>query len=364
MESNNEEKWLILRDPGLLSIFQSDEDVHGHDVLKMNDIFGNCLQLVQKQMELEHAEDPMAAITPELIGSIATFINGVQTMKSSTLLIGNLDALGKDIKQKIKKNIYHIATSNKINGDFRAAVVDGDNQIKAQITLRQAQFTPSTLTDINSLAMQAALQQISDKLDTLTRDVTYLVQFARRQSLQTPFLNARSALMEVKHHLQDDSAVRSAVSKATDYLREGLNSLYGDLNDNLNEFMRLRNSAFGRIEDIDKCLSYIAEDMNLIPKYVGLRAYLFSYMDDGETAADILHEYQRRMNELLIKDNKPKSLSPAECLHKYFPYSEDNRDFWVTDFKQLNKQLQQIPILEEADNREVYYISAKEEKHD
>ena len=363
MEINKEEKDLVLRNPNLLSIFQSEEDIHGHDVLKMNDIFGNCMQLVQKQMDLEYANGPLAEITPELIGSIATFINGVQKMKSSTLLIGNIDALGKDIKQKIKKGIYHIAESKKIDGDYRAAVVDADNQIKAQITLRQAQPTPSTLTDINSLAMQAALQQISEKLDTLTRDVTYLVQFTRRVELQTPFLNARSALMEVKHHQQDESAVQSAVNKAADYLREGLNSLYGDLNDNLNEFMRLRNSAFGKIEDIDKCLSYIAEDMNLIPKYVGLRAYLFGYTGDGETAIDILHEYQHRMNEFLIKDNKPKSLSPAECLHKYFPYSEDNRDFWVTDFKQLNRQLQQIPVLEEADKKEIYYISAKEENN-
>ncbi len=361
MEIINDENGLVLRNPDLLSVFQSEEDIHGHDVLKMNDIFGNCMQLVQKQMDLDYANGPLAEISPELIGSIATFINGVQKMKSSTLLIGNVDALGKDIKQKIKKGIYHIAESQKVDGDYRAAVVDADNQIKAQITLRQASPTPSTLTDINSLAMQAALQQISEKLDTLTRDINYLVQFTRRESLQTPFLNARSALLEVKYHTHDQMAVQAAVGKATDYLREGLNSLYGDLNDNLSEFMSLQHSAFGKIEDIDKCLGYISEDMNLIPKYVGLRAYLFSYMGDGETAKEILLEYQHRMNEFLIKEDKPKALSAAEYLHKYFPYSKANRDFWVTDFQQMNRQLQQVQMIGESDKKQIYYISAKEE---
>lgn len=346
----------------LLSIFKSDDEIHGHDVLKMNDLFGNCISLLNNQVCGYTVGNNALQVMPELIGSINSFLKGAENVKNMHVLIGDLESLSPDIKRKIKKGIFHIGESKQIDGNLRAVIIDDNSQIQAQITLKQVQSNTKVLSDINALALQAALQNISEQLQDLGRDVKYLIEFIRRESLQTPFLNARDMIKEAASMYMDELQVKDWVQKANQYLLEGLNSLYSDLEANVQKLAALNKKWDAKIEDIDVCLQYITEDMNLIPKYVGLRAYLCGFSGDNTIASEVLDEYRYKVNQLVTMPVCSKGLTAAQCIHKYFPYTEQNRDYWITEMSNINKQLQSIPIRQSLEGKQIYQLFITEEQ--
>lgn len=352
---------LVSQGTEFFSIFRSDEEIHGHDVLKMNDLFGNCISLLNNQVSRYVVGSNALKVTPEMIGSITGFLSGLQDSQNLNILIGDLEHLSADVKKKLKKGIYRIAESKMVDGNSRAVVVDSKNTIMAQITLKQVLNTSAVLSDINALVLQAALQNISEQLQNLGRDVKYLIEFTRRENHQVPFFNARDMIKEAASMDMDGLQVQDRILRANQYLIEGLNSLYSDLEANVQKLAGLNLQWNAKIEDIDVCLQYITEDMNLIPKYVGLRAYIYAFFGDAVKASEVLDEYRYKINQLATKPVYSRGLTAAQCIHKYFPYTDQNRDYWITDISSVNKQLQSITIHMSLEGKQVYQISILEE---
>ncbi len=342
----------------LLSIFPDDKSVYDHDVLQMDGLFGRCIRALNHQLACRPCGEEVA-VPSDLIGQIATVLSGFQKFNGATMLVADLDRLDSDIKKGIRDKKYHIGLSKKVDGNARAVVVDSKEQIKAQITLKEVQKDSSLLPDISMLSVQAALRHISMQLDDIARDVSYMIAFSRRQELQKPFLDARSKIIEAARST-DPQEANACINSAIESLMRGLNSLYADLEADVKNLAALYDKPMATIQDIDVLLQYISEDMNLIPKYVALRAYLFSYMGKVLQANDVIAEFRYKANWLESEPLGKKQLTPAQLIHKFYPYNEQTRDSWLTTIPAVCKRLQAFELPALIQGKPTYRIEIME----
>lgn len=117
---------------------------------------------------------------------------------------------------------------------------------------------------------------------------------------------------------------------------------------------------FASVKVIDSLLSYINEDMQMIPRYVGLRVYLFNYRGKTEDANRILGEYRyqlQKMAERKIAEGKSTAL---ELIHKNYPYDGNNVDFWLEKPKQMLEVIDSYETMLEQRDKDVFYIDVED----
>ena len=342
----------------LLSIFPDDKSVYDHDVLQMNSLFSRCMHALNLQLACRPCGDEIAVPT-DLIGQIATVLSGFQKLHGATMLVADLDRLDPDIRKGIRDKEYHIGLSKKVKGNARAVVVDSKEQIKAQITLKEVQKDPALLSDISMLSIQSALRHISIQLEDIARDVSYMIAFSRRQELQKPFLDARSKVIEAARSTEPQES-NACINNALESLMRGLNSLYADLEANVKNLAALYDKPMAKIQDIDVLLQYISEDMNLIPKYVALRAYLLGFVGKAPQVNDVIVEFRYKASWLASERLGQKQLTAAQLIHKFYPYNEQTRDLWLTAVPAISKQLQALEVHELTESKKAYRLEITE----
>ena len=106
-------------------------------------------------------------------------------------------------------------------------------------------------------------------------------------------------------------------------------------------------------------LMYINEDMQMIPRYVGMRVYLFHYRGRNEDAKRILGEYRYQLQNLAEKRVENGKYTALELIHKNYPYNKENVDFWLERPKQMLHKIDSYEIMLEQKNKDVFYIDAE-----
>lgn len=132
------------------------------------------------QSEIQSDAQQLLSITPGLLQTAGAFLRGEEIRQTKGSLVADMDALSKDVLQKIKAGIYHVAESKQIDGNMRAAVVDENNQSIKQVTLKYAGSNKTVAGDLNALAVQAALKQITQQLECRCRSAQSAASSRRR----------------------------------------------------------------------------------------------------------------------------------------------------------------------------------------
>lgn len=171
--------------------------------------------------------------------------------------------------------------------------------------------------------MQIALQRISFQIEEIARDVKYTIDFARREALSNKFINARDRIFLATAASGEEQKLY--LEEADRYLAEGLTSLYSDVNAQIKALAGIR-VPLAKVKAIDSILSYINEDMQMIPRYVGMRVYLFNYRGKLEDSSRILNDYHDQLQNLADKKLGDGKYTALELIHSYYPYDKDNRD--------------------------------------
>ena len=267
-----------------------------------------------------------------------------------------MDALSKDVLQKIKAGIYHIAESKQIDGNMRAAVVDENNQIIKQITLKYVKYVGSNKIvagDLNTLAVQATLKQITQQLECIDAGVQYLITLKRRGDFQTPYFDAVKKIDEAKN-AQNDNERNERIISAVDDLNHGLNGLYGDLDDCLKVLCEKWKPIASK-----RTLNYIAEDIVYIPQYVALLSYLYNYLGKNGLAKKCILYYQDEIDRFIDKQ-LPSGYTAAQLVHSHFHYVDANRDFWIDGMGRIQSELARLKLLlntNRTGDNAIYYFS-------
>lgn len=340
----------------LLDIFSSDEDKKGTDLLKMSnyfDVFVSKIDTrIDSKVKWEVVIDPSA-----LLGRIATVIKSGFDLSEISMLVADTSHFSQEIVDGLKKGVYHIGQSKEIAGNLRPAVLDENEHLVKFVTLKKAINPSEILSDMSNLTMQMSLKNITAQIEDVGREVKAISEFVRREALSNKFIYARDKIMSAA--LANKEQQEQFLVEADTYLMEGLVDLYADVNAEVQKLADL-SGPFRSLKAADTLLAHINEDMQIIPRYVGMRVYLFNLRGKGAEANRVLGEYQYNLENLAEKKLGNKKYTALEMIHRYYPYGESDTDFWLHQPQEMLTAIKSCDNLIELESNEFYYIDMEE----
>lgn len=338
----------------LLDIFSSEDDKKGTDLLQMSNYFdvfmGKIADEIDTNRDWEIFED-----SKNLLGQIAAAIKGGFDISHMGMLVADTSHFSKEIVDGLKKGIYHIGESKEVAGRLRPAVLDENEKLVKFVTLKKAINPMEVLSDISTLSMQASLKNITAQIENVGRDVKGISEFVRRELLSNKFIYARDKIMlaATAHNEKREMYL----IEADTYLMEGLTDLYADVNAEVTNLANLK-GPFRSLKAVDGILTHINEDMQMIPRYVGLRVYLFDLCGNGADVDRVLGEYRYQLESLSERKTGKGKYSAIEMIHRYYPYTEEDVDFWIEQPKQMLEILSSYENMIGQTDKDVFYIKA------
>lgn len=342
----------------LLNIFTEEEDKKGTDLLSMSDLFKVFIGKIEVEMGTDTAWEVFHNIEG-FIGEIAAAIKGGFDISKMGMLVADYSHFSQDIIDGLKEGIYHVGQSKEVAGNLRPAILDENEHLVKFFTLKKSVNPSSILADISTLSMQASLQRISSQIEDIGRDVKGMIDFARREALSNKFIYARDRIMLAATASEKERELY--LKEADIYLMEGLTDLYSDVNAQVKALTEIK-GFFASVKAIDSVLSYINEDMQMIPRYVGLRVYLFNYRGKTEDANRILSEYRYQLQTLADRKLGNGKYTALELIHKNYPYDNENVDFWLEKPKQMLGVIDSYETMLAQKDKDIFYIDVEGSK--
>ncbi|MCI7766653.1 MAG: hypothetical protein MSJ26_01540 [Oscillospiraceae bacterium] len=339
----------------LLNIFTEEEDKKGTDLLSMSDLFEVFIGKIEVEMGTDTAWEVFHNIEG-FIGEIAAAIKGGFDISKMGMLVADYSHFSQDIIDGLKEGIYHVGQSKEVAGNLRPAILDENEHLVKFFTLKKSVNPSSILADISTLSMQASLQRISSHIEDIGRDVKGMIDFARREALSNKFIYARDRIMLAATASEKERELY--LKEADTYLMEGLTDLYSDVNAQVKALTEIK-GLFASVKAIDSVLSYINEDMQMIPRYVGLRVYLFNYRGKTEDANRILSEYRYQLQTLADRKLGNGKYTALELIHKNYPYDNENVDFWLEKPKQMLGVIDSCETMLAQKDKDIFYIDVE-----
>lgn len=114
-------------------------------------------------------------------------------------------------------------------------------------------------------------------------------------------------------------------------------------------------------------MKFIADDLQIVTKFVGIRLQILEYLGERETAKLVLENYQSRILNFIEQPVSKKGLSASMLMHNYFSYNNFNMDFWynfsVEMKPMLKESMQQLRVeTPEFEGNEVYFVSVEDSR--
>ena len=340
----------------LLDIFTDEKDKKDTDLLEMSDFFDVFIQKIEVNMGENTAWEECFNIEG-LLGTIASAIKGGVDITKMGMLVADYSHFSQEVIDGLKEGSYHVGQSREVAGNLRPAILDENEQLVKFFTLKKAGDPSCVLSDISTLAMQMSLQKISSQIEDIERDVKGMIDFARREALSNKFIYARDKIMLAATAATDEQ--EEFLKEADTYLMEGLTDLYSDIDAQVKKLAEER-GPFASIKAIDTLLSYINEDMQMIPRYVGMRVYLFNFRGKVDDTNRVLGEYQYQLRKLVERKIGDGKYTALELIHKNYPYNKTNVDFWIEKPKQMLETIDSYKMLLEQKDKEIFYIDVEE----
>ena len=281
-------------------------------------------------------------------------------MKGKYRLVADFDSLPHDIKAKLKKGIYKIPKSKQVEGKMRF-VINDDNNIKAkEITGNWEKINPNTLETFRSLAIQAQMRLILEKLDAIQELQSYQIDIDRNRDIYVPFLNARDYIVRAQNGGSLEYK-RENLKKATEELTKAINAIYTDFKTTSEHFAKLtKRIVFQNTELIRTFIGYLTLDLQLVTMYIGVQMHVFDYLGESANSNQVLERYQYNMKDFFTKSINKQNKSAVMLIHEYYPYNKNNLNYWYKLAMDMKSALQ--ADLESIEGKEIYLISVKDER--
>lgn len=342
-----------------LRIFVTDVDKYGTDVTKMSNFFEFYIQQLTCELNTNTAVNVLENIPIADLGIINEAIHYIDLMRNGKYgYVPDFDSLPNDIKDKFDKGIYKIGESKQVDGNMRAVILDENGVRVKDLTLKQVKNNPGTMETIQSIAIQAQMRQISAKLDEIQELQSYQIDRDRDRDIVNPFLIARDYILRAQTGgtLEDK---KENLKKATDEITKAVNAIKTDLLTTSEHFAKLtRRPIFQRPDLIKRYIGYLALDLQLVTKYVGVQMHVFDYLGDKASSILTLEGYQHIMQDFFTKSINQKEQSAATLIHLYYPYNENNRNWWYKFSNDMKPVLQ--TDLKSIEGKEIYLVSVED----
>lgn len=89
-------------------------------------------------------------------------------------------------------------------------------------------------------------------------------------------------------------------------------------------------------------MGYLILDLQWATKLVGMQMHVFEYLGDTAGSKIALEEYQHVMHDFLTESINQKNQSATILIHQYYPYNQNNQNYWIELATDMNPLLQGV----------------------
>lgn len=340
-----------------LVIFKTEVDRKKNDIALMSNFFDGYINQLcldeNKSSNLQIAKN----VTTSKIGLVKETINKGKTLiKSDMILVPDLDNIDAEIKEKLKKGIYSIGESKQVDGNLRAVIVDENNKIKHQITLKQQKDIPQDLS--SKLEVQIQLREIFNKLIEIQEMQDYQIRLEKIRDFVNPFLRARDIIVLAEEEIDLEERKRQYL-EADNYIDKALIAVYSDIEETSKQFIKSLSNPISGLNR-EKYMKFIVEELQISTKYVGVQVQLLEYLGNKKKAKWILDKYNDTINDFFTLPRIKNKMTLADLFQDYYPYAKKDKNMWYNLKKEY---LENIKLLDTSknENKNIYIISINEE---
>ncbi len=329
-----------------INILQTKDDKIGTDIAKMSDFFE--ISIVNSTNDIKENSVLSQSIEPIDLSIISEAIKGANTIVTDGInLVPDLEHLPKDIKEGLKSGRYIIGDSKQVDGNFRAVIVDiqNNNQRVKDITLKEVVNSTSVLDSISNIATQMQLRQITNQLKNIADIQVYQLEKSRDVAIKVPFLNARDYVLKAQTAKTNEDQVEY-LKKAEEYMMSALNNVYVDMKTSSKHLALFQHFPILRSCFPNYLMNYLQEDLLLATKFTGFRISINSYLEDSNTMDNTFASFRSNIESLIETPLNKKGETAISLLHKNYNYNEQNLNMWY----ELPKKLE--PLLKEKEINE------------
>jgi len=344
-----------------LLIFKTEEDRTGRDIAKLSDFFDDYLKEMSISLYANSEVEVLKEIPVADLGVVNDVMHHLQMVSNGKItLIPDFDSLSPEIKTKLKKGIYKIGESRQVEDNLRAVIVDENNTRVKDITLKRVVNNPGTIDTIRSIGNQMQMKQIYSKLAEIQELQTYQIEKERNRDFLAPFLDARHYIIQAE---KCDMKQRvELLNKADDLIMKALHLVYVDLETTSKFFVKKTKLPF-KVPGvhINEYMSFIAKDLEIATKFVGIRMRINDYIGKADESKYILEEFNQVMYDFVAKSVNKHGESVALLMHGHTKYDDSNRDAWYKFVEQIKPALeQQREMIMLENERELYYVTVED----
>lgn len=345
-----------------LEILVTEEDKYGTDIALMSDFFGVYIEQLSTELSTQVVSDVLEEIIVADMQILGKLVQGADVLLQGQYgFIPDFDNLPTDIKNKLRKGIYTLGESRQVAGNVRAVILDENGTRIKDITLKKVINTPDTLAMSRSITSQIQMRQISAKLDAIAEAQSYLVEMERNNNIVKPFLNARDFILRAQNAKNVDMQKKYMI-EASKELSSAINASRLDLKTSSEHLAKLtRFPVFRSSAQIKTYMGYVAQDLQLTTKYVGVQMRVLDYLGDCATSKELLGSYQMMLSDFVDKPINKRNQSAAVLMQNNSTYSDDTHDYWLKFREDIQETVKSELLLKE---RKMIVVSMEDAKNE
>ena len=359
LKSNHQNFEIIKNNLSNFELFNTEEAKKETDIFKIPSPFEYALpRLIEEKTSINYTEmlDTVGKPLFNFANENKKRFEHILDKNTGDIFKLDFESLSSDVKEKLRKGIYQIGESRKVDGNFRAVIIDTTkiNVRVEDVTLQRVNATEGMPdTDI---ASQVYLKEIHDLLLDIKDNQDFQIKWDRNNSILPPFFSARTKVLEAQNSIYLDEKIK-LLNQANSCMEESVSAIKADLISNKEEIIK-RTSQFNYSNNsIKQHANFILNDTEIMTKIIGMQVYIDLTLDNQAMANDRLLAYQGSMELLTQKDilenqnlliklvqhispqnqSIPNRISLLELIHDNYQYEKNNTDLFLNLQNKLNE---------------------------
>lgn len=306
--TNKGEYELIENNLLAFNLFKSEEDKKTTDIFAISSPFEYALpQLIDNNTSLNLAN--IIDINGEpLFNFVDRHLNPkpkVYDKKNDNFYELDFASLSEKTKKKLENGTFKVGNSKKINGNYRAVIVDTTkNNVRVEdVTLKKVEKKSNNTDDSSKvdLSTQVQLKQIYDLLLDMKASQEFQINWDRNNSILPPFFSARTKVLQALNTVSLEEKIH-LLNEANTYMEDSVSAIKADLISNKEEIIKRTKQVDYLYDSLKRHADFILNDTEIMTKIVGMQVYIDLSLNNKAMALERLTSYNGVMELLTQPD--------------------------------------------------------------
>ena len=368
--TNKDEYELIENNLLAFNLFKSEEDKKTTDIFAISSPFEYALpRLINNNntsLDLANLIDIQGRPLFDFVDKHLSPKPQIYDKENNNLYELDFDNLSEKTKKNLEKGTFKVGDSRKIDGNYRAVIVDTTN---------------------NNVSTQIQLKQIYDLLLDMKASQDYQINWDRNNSILPPFFTARTKVIQAQNSNSLAEKIK-LLNEANTYMENSVSAIKADLISNKEEIIKKTNQVDYLYDSLKRHSDFILNDTEIMTKIVGMQIYIDLCLNNDSMAYERLTSYNGAMELLTQTDiplnrgkmfnllkvipfvkkvawlNESSRISLLELIHSHYKYQKNNVDLFINLQEKLyeaneinsgyltNLETKKLETREKNDNRE------------